>query len=231
MPSISPSANTMWQNNIHVYLSNHTPAKAILCPVSTSVGFHLSAVIVTHSLDILSLSLHFWTTDGLSLLCFPQHLFIAFKEALAEFPWPPWMGYFLPSHLGRIWCLTPPSPPPSTQTLCLHWSKCCSFSTDITTQFAFAVSLCCSSRLLTQNTLWIVFANREHLKSHHLLSHWFIAGSTNCSKAVPRGCLQIDRRSLCAARGRGWLCDLWHPSNLKGSFSQPEELIFHCTAE
>lgn len=82
-------------------------------------------------------------------------------------------SFFPPSHLGRISCLTTPSPPPSTQMLCLHWSKCCPFSTAITTQFAFAVSLRCSSQLLPQNILWILSANREHLKSHQLLLNWF----------------------------------------------------------
>lgn len=58
-----------------------------------------------------------------------------------------------------------------------------------------------------------------------------VTGSTDCSKAVSSSCLQIDRRSLCTEQGRGWLCDPCYPSYLKAFFSQPKELIFHCTAE
>lgn len=42
--------------------SNHTSTKAVLCPLNASTGFHLGAVVVTHSFDILSLPLHLLTT-------------------------------------------------------------------------------------------------------------------------------------------------------------------------
>lgn len=45
-----------------LYFSNRTPTKAVLCPVNASTGFHLSAMVITHSFDILSLPLHLSTT-------------------------------------------------------------------------------------------------------------------------------------------------------------------------
>lgn len=143
-------------------------------------------MVVTHSFDTLSLPWHLLTTGLPSSpltvsLCsavpsIPSFLVLPFQEGFGSVSLTSMDGslfFFLPSHLGRISCRTTPSPPPSTQILCLHWSKCCPFSTAITTQFAFAVSLYCYSQLLPQNILWILFANREHLKSHWLLLNWF----------------------------------------------------------
>lgn len=220
-----------------LHLSNHTPTKVVLCSVNASAVFHLSVIVTTHSFDFLSLPLHLLTTGlpSTPLMVSPYSalpsnllfLVLPFQEGCGSvslasmdgsffFTFP--LGKnFMPNHFKSS--SFHPNP--------LRWSKCCPFSTAVTTQIACAVlpsfflKMFCEFSLQTES-IW---------NPTGCFSIGLVTGSTDCSNAVSSSCPQTDRRSLCTERGRGWLCDLWHLNDLKAFFSQPEESIFHWTAE
>lgn len=127
-------------------------------------GLWLSHTALTVSLctpwPLSSPTHHGWSLDALLLPASYRSPFFPVKKAWLSFPGLHGWISFLPIWEEFLKSLITPSPPPSTQILCLHGRKCYPFSTVISMQFVFAVSLSCSSQLLPQTILRILCKQR-----------------------------------------------------------------------